>query len=97
MKSVEVEILSDAPNNPVIRMPGRRFPSIAIQGDSLKILLDLAEELHEAAQNCGDENILDLVAELTNLLNERIDHYESVLKSYGIDLPYSKVSDGSSE
>ena len=39
---VNVKVLSDEVNVPVIHFPGRRFPGSLIQGDSLKIMTDLA-------------------------------------------------------
>jgi hypothetical protein len=36
-RAQEPEVLSDVSNNAVVRMPGRRFPGLVIQGDSLSI------------------------------------------------------------
>jgi len=35
MERKEVEVLSEASNYAVIRMPGRHFPGYVVQGDSL--------------------------------------------------------------
>lgn len=35
MKRIEADILTDGGNDAVVRMPGRRFPGVLIQGDSL--------------------------------------------------------------
>jgi hypothetical protein len=44
MERVEAELFTDGGNNAVVRLPGRRFPGVLIQGDSLSILRsDVAE------------------------------------------------------
>ena len=35
MERVEVELFSDGSNDAVVRMPGRQFPGMVVQGDSL--------------------------------------------------------------
>jgi len=37
-RSVEVELFADGGNNAVVRLPGRTFPGVLIQGDSLSSL-----------------------------------------------------------
>lgn len=38
MERVEAELFTDGGNNTVVRLPGRRFPGVLIQGDSVSIL-----------------------------------------------------------
>jgi Family of unknown function (DUF6959) len=38
MQRVEVELFTDPGNNAVVRLGGRRFPGVLIQGDTLSIL-----------------------------------------------------------
>ncbi|MGW0206694.1 DUF6959 family protein [Streptomyces sp. NPDC003233] len=35
MERAEAELLMDGGNNAVVRLPGRQFPGVLIQGDSL--------------------------------------------------------------
>lgn len=58
MKRVEVEIYSDASNLAVMRHPGRRLPGSLIQGDSLLILVQEAEELCAVVRGSGDKEAL---------------------------------------
>ena len=44
---IEMAVLCDTVNSPVIQFPGRRFPGILIQGDSLKSMAELADEIGE--------------------------------------------------
>ncbi|GAA4998584.1 DUF6959 family protein [Streptomyces siamensis] len=44
MKRVEAELFTDGGNHAVVHLPGRKFPGVLMQGDSLHILRsDLAE------------------------------------------------------
>jgi hypothetical protein len=38
MRTIEVEVLSEASNQAVIKLPGGAFPGSVVQGDSLAIL-----------------------------------------------------------
>ena len=92
MKKVEVEIYSQATNIPVIRMPGRKFPGSVIQGDSLMVLVGLAKEVFEKVKNSDDADLVYGALELKELLEERIEHYESVMEKSGMKLPYNRIS-----
>lgn len=88
MKTITVESLSDASNFAVIRLPERKHPALLIQGDSLRILLDLAQDIQRMVQNSTDEELRSTVDELTEQLSARVEHYEQVLASEHLDLPY---------
>jgi len=45
MMIVELEVYSEASNQAVIKAPGRQFPGIVVQGDSLSLLGAQAREL----------------------------------------------------
>ena len=90
MKRIEVELLSEAANNAVLRLPGRAYPGIVVQGDSLKILCGLAEELHALAQDNQCEAIADLAHEIKELLTGRLAHYEAALDAHHVTLPYAQ-------
>jgi|LakMenEpi03Aug12_release.lakeMendotaPanAssembly.Ray.scaffolds.fasta_scaffold696934_2 predicted RNase H-like HicB family nuclease len=45
MPQIEVDLLTDQGNNAVIRLPGRTYPGIVVQGDTLSILLDNLQEV----------------------------------------------------
>ena len=90
MERKEIEVFSEASNFAVVRMPGRSFPGCAIQGDSLSILHSLARSIHGRVAACGDEELSGDAAELVELLDSRLRHYEEVLTANGIRLPYTK-------
>ena len=91
----EVEVLSEAANAAVVRMPGRRFPGVVVQGDSLRILHDLAADVVAQCQPTGDEELQGTAEEMLDLLRQYLLHYEETLRASGIELPYSRaVSQG---
>lgn len=83
-----LSVLSRDTNNWVVRVANRQHPGIVIQGDSLKILYDLAEEIRALA---GDRSELsDVAEELRDLLRERLVIYEKALREHQLELPYAK-------
>ena len=90
MERKDIEVYSEASNYGIVRMPGRRFPGSVIQGDSLSILCALAHSIHNRVAGTNDEELVDDVAELLDLLEGRLRHYEQVLTEHGIELPYFK-------
>lgn len=83
-------MLSETINCPVVSVPGRRFPGVVIQGDSLKILLDQAQEIEELAIQGQNEELNAAVAHLKLILSGYVEEYETTMKANGRDLPYPK-------
>ena len=86
---VVVELLSDAVNYVVLKTPGRSFPGVVIQGDSLAKLYRSAAEVCRRAESCGDEELMGEAAMLCRELADRLARYENTLASHGIALPYA--------
>jgi len=76
-------------NNAVIRAPGRQFPGILIQGDSLSILVNSVRNLCSLIEGASEE-ARDEVAFLLDELEAKQRHYERVLLDHGFTLPYAK-------
>jgi hypothetical protein len=53
MEIKEIEVFSEMSNYAIVRMPGRHFPGCVIQGDSLSVLLNNAEEVCSLAMRTG--------------------------------------------
>jgi len=88
MERVDVELFTDGGNDAVVRLPGRRFPGVLIQGDSLHILRSDVAEVVEACER-GDlaeaeESAGLLLAGLDALLNR----YSVALANHSIQAPY---------
>ena len=89
----EVTVLGDQLNAVVIQLPSRKFPAIAIQGDSLSILYSLIEDICESVGKIQpllpvDDETLDLSFELKDLIKGYVAAYESALSNNDISLPY---------
>jgi hypothetical protein len=59
-RAAQLELWSGQVNSAVVRVPGRRFPGVVIQGDSLSILFDLAMYVTEHLPASAD---IDCVAQ----------------------------------
>ena len=85
-----MEMLSQTVNSPIVRIPGRAFPGVVIQGDSLRILYDLAEEILEYLKKGELPELEGATTELKELLTGYLLNYEAVLKQHKLALPYTR-------
>jgi hypothetical protein len=53
MEQVEVEMCTQVGNWAVLRLPGRKFPGVIMQGDSMEVLLSALRDA-TAAIEAGD-------------------------------------------
>ncbi len=79
MRAEQIEIYSDATNAAIMRHPGRRFPGLLIQGDTLFSLYQLSTR--------GSSHPEDL-NELQDRLRGLLEHYKEVLAAHDIELPF---------
>jgi len=86
MRTEAVEIYSDAINASVMRHPGRKFPGMLIQGDTLYSLSRMAAGALAAAQP-GSDQWYEL-KNLTDALRSRVDLYARVMREHGLELPF---------
>lgn len=90
MKTIQVEVLSEATNAVVLQTPGRRFPGIVIQGDSLNSLVAAAKRICAALGAGRRDEALDQAGELHERLVEYQVAYEDGLRRASLELPYPK-------
>ena len=88
MTKIEVESFSTVTNAAVIRLPGRQYPGIVIQGDSLKILADSVDDLRRLVEPLRIPELEDAVTELGQLLNGYRGAYEETLRQNNCPFPY---------
>ena len=89
MTSETAEILSHVPNSGIVQMPGRTFPGIVIQGDTLFSLIQgLRMMTREFKQAKNEEGYYEALG-MAEILQGHLQHYEDVLVSRGSILPYS--------
>lgn len=97
MKAIEVECLSDESNYVVLKTPGRNFPGMVLQGDTLRSLLRTAQRVEKllAGGNAGEA--MGELEDLRISLQDRCSYYEQVIEAEGYSLPYpDKVGNGTS-
>ena len=87
IKEELVELLTPIGNGAVVRLPGRRYPGVVIQGDSLSILVRHIREIRVRVDK-DDEALLDEALLLEEELEEYRRGYEQALALHGIELPY---------
>ena len=56
-RATQLEMWSEQVNSAVVRVPGRRFPGVVVQGDSLSILFDLAMFVAEHLPETSDPEV----------------------------------------
>lgn len=77
-------------NLAVVHLPGRRFPGLAIQGDTLHTLVREAEEVAVALQTCtASPDLIEEMDDLVGRLRAMQAFYEAALGDRGIELPYA--------
>jgi hypothetical protein len=87
MRVEEIEVYSDATNAAVMRHPGRRFPGVLVQGDTLHSLCYRADVACKALDR-GSDAYLE-ANDLRNALWAFLNHYKAVLGEHDIPLPFS--------
>jgi hypothetical protein len=92
MEVMPLEVYATDSNYDVVKPPGRNFPGAVIQGDSLSILCGLAVSVAERVRDHSpeDEEFLGDLQELAESLVRRLLHYQQVLQTHGIGLPYTR-------
>ena len=90
MKKEEVEIFSDSTNQAVMKHPGRNYPGLLLQGDTLySICRDLDEVCREIRRG-NAEGAFEELNELRNSMWGKLNHYKTVLGEHEIELPFSE-------
>jgi hypothetical protein len=80
------ELLTPPHNYAVVQLPGRRFPGVVVQGDSLSVFCEGAKRVAMlAAGTAADDEAAYLCEELNSVLRS----YIRVLESRSIELPFT--------
>jgi hypothetical protein len=88
MERIEAELFTDGNNNAVLRLPGRRFPGVLLQGDSRRILRSEVAEVLEACQRGDVDEARDSAGLLLADLDAPLARYEAALHEHEIPRPY---------
>ncbi|MEU2619650.1 hypothetical protein ABZ642_16165 [Streptomyces sp. NPDC007157] len=88
MERIEAELFTDGGNEAVVRLPGRRFPGVLVQGDSLHILRSDVAEVMEACERGELDEAPDSAGLLLTNLDALLSRYEAALSEHEIPRPY---------
>jgi hypothetical protein len=85
------DVLSQHGNLAVVQLPHRRFPALAIQGDTLSIVVAQARAAREGISgNAITSNAADELHDLLAKLGQMLQVYEYAVSRAGLPLPYAK-------
>lgn len=88
--SIDVDLLTEATNNAVVRLPNRKYPGVLIQGDSLYALFVELDDLAMAASSSGaDPALVENALAVRDNVGELLAWYEQALTLHGMSLPHS--------
>lgn len=90
LRTAEVEIFSDETNSAVMRHPGRRFPGVLVQGDTLYTWCRSLDVICASARGRVDDDAFVELNDLRNRLWSHLNHYKQVLGEHGMPLPFSE-------
>jgi hypothetical protein len=90
MQKITVDLYTEPTNNAVLQIPGRRYPGVLVQGDTLRSIFLAADSMCKLATKQSDKDLLDEALGLRETLTEIVDHYERTLNENQISLPYPK-------
>ncbi|MGW3727150.1 DUF6959 family protein [Streptomyces sp. NPDC000851] len=88
MERVEAELFTDGGNNAVVRLPGRKFPGLLMQGDSLSILRSDLADVVEACERGDLAEARDSAGLLLAGLDALLTRYADALQEHQIARPY---------
>ncbi|MFI6562755.1 DUF6959 family protein [Streptomyces sp. NPDC050534] len=88
MERVEAELFTDAGNDAVVRLPGRRFPGVLVQGDTLRILSADVAELVELCAVGDLEEARQAASLLQEELGAKLQRYTDALDAHGERHPF---------
>lgn len=88
MERIEAELFTDGSNYAVVRMPGRRFPGVVVQGDSLSIIRDQVALIRDAIRAEDFSEASDTAGFLLKDLDAVLLRYVDALERHGIRKPF---------
>lgn len=81
------KLLTPPSNYAVVQLPGRQFPGVVIQGDSLSNIVAL---LQEAKNQEDPDERTDLIGEVLDTLEASLERFKTVCRAAGLGLPFSE-------
>ncbi|MEU1528349.1 DUF6959 family protein [Streptomyces fagopyri] len=88
MERVEAELFTDGGNDAVVRLPGRRFPGVLVQGDIPRILSADVAELVEPCVAGDLKEARQAASLLQEELGAKLRCYTDALDAHGERRPF---------
>ncbi|MDJ1185047.1 DUF6959 family protein [Roseofilum casamattae] len=88
---MQVEILSNQSNSVIAATPGRHFPGILLQGDTISNVFDDLKRVYDFISQQSGEEVEDAkynILSILELLEDNLRHYEYALTKHDRELPY---------
>jgi hypothetical protein len=84
----KIKMYDHVSNSGIVHMPGRRFPGITLQGDSMSSLLADAVLFMQKAKEHNDEDMYYAARSMAQAFQWHLLHYEDILEKEGFEKPY---------
>jgi hypothetical protein len=84
-------LLTDPTNYAVVQLPGRQFPGVVFQGDSLHALIAQLRNALDAAQKYADDDLNAELEDALELLSGVQNKLKSVCEREGVAMPWPAV------
>jgi uncharacterized protein DUF6959 len=75
-------------NHALVQLDGRKYPGLLVQGDSLKQVETIVEDLVELRRQGEDGEFDEALHEVAEVVKALTDSYESMMREVNLDLPY---------
>ena len=82
------QLLTKPTNYAVVHLPGRRFPGVVVQGDSLHSHVRRLAAIQSMAAKYCDEELNAGISERFEIFSQASKHFEKICNEHGISLPY---------
>jgi hypothetical protein len=87
MDHIRMDLYAIDGNVAVVKLPSRRFPGILVQGDTMRMLADLVQEVMDGDDRTASQQVL---SEAYDLIGDFLSVYETALQNAGERLPYER-------
>ena len=87
MHEATVEIFSDLSNAAIIRHPGRKFPGVLIQGDTLYSIASELRFVFKESESLPEE-AKETLTDCLERFDFLIEHYKQTLNNHQIEMPF---------
>jgi hypothetical protein len=81
-------LLSPPVNFAVVQLPGRNYPGVVIQGDTLNGVVKELAEMAKLLEARDLEELSDAIVFLSEQFKDAQSYYEEICVGRGIELPY---------